>query len=563
MADGCIDDNLTVVVFPDGTEATLEAAAAACETVDGSTESPLPQELSEQMSTDDVPEEQSEPEVKAARVPQWTYDAVCFLIEMYKNYMEMFKGPDVKKMDVWKKIALLMKQEGHNFSFNACDKKIRMLKYRYRQINEEQERAERKKPIAWEFYSRVDEMMACDPLSVKRPFKKVTPFPLHIKPAKQRKNDFGVQWSHEAILLLLELYKKYRGMFYYPGTTKASVYKKISTTMESHGHHYSADFCDKKMRSLKYRYKLIAYTTDGNERRKRKWEYYEVMRDVLAYDASQCARKIEVPDTPILNLKPPDPINMHSWTHDAIVLLIQTYSDLKPLFYNRAVKKLDVWKKVAEKLTSHGFNYPIEVCDKKMRALKYRYKLIVDEEKKGDRKGRRRWYYFQHMHRLYKNDTIFWKKHKPEKPETSPTEDETIGEETSSFEASTTQPATLPSTSATQQTTPGSAAEQLSIFASISAKSSAASTRPSTSKSVLSSYKPMAAKAKKSDRTKKSEQPSEKKKTEVEPPAWFLKFAEEQRTQMKELKELQQSALEVARERNNILKTFADILAKK
>lgn len=54
-----------------------------------------------------------------------------------------------------------------------------------------------------------------------------------------------------------------------------------------------------------------------------------------------------------------------------------------------------------------------------------------------------------------------------------------------------------------------------------------------------------------------------RKKTEYDPPPWFLAFAEEQRNQMKEIKELQTAALEIAREHNNLLKYLTESLLQK
>ncbi|XP_077864496.1 uncharacterized protein LOC144349999 [Saccoglossus kowalevskii] len=52
-------------------------------------------------------------------------------------------------------------------------------------------------------------------------------------------------------------------------------------------------------------------------------------------------------------------------------------------------------------------------------------------------------------------------------------------------------------------------------------------------------------------------------KTDDTPPAWFIDYAKEQKIQFDHLAKLQKEAIEVAKQRNDILKDFSELLAKK
>ncbi|KAK7071266.1 hypothetical protein SK128_016451 [Halocaridina rubra] len=96
----------------------------------------------------------------------------------------------------------------------------------------------------------------------------------------------GNQWSHGMVLLLIELYRERRLEFGDPAKKKVNVWKKISQEMNSRGYETTGENCDKKFRSLKNRYKVIK---DNNKsgRSKRKWEYYELLHQLLAQEPEE------------------------------------------------------------------------------------------------------------------------------------------------------------------------------------------------------------------------------------------------------------------------------------
>jgi len=60
------------------------------------------------------------------------------------------------------------------------------------------------------------------------------------------------------------------------------------------------------------------------------------------------------------------------WNHGNTILLINTYADHQHMFESSAVKRNEVWRKIAAHMSSQGCHLSWEACEKKMRNLKYR-----------------------------------------------------------------------------------------------------------------------------------------------------------------------------------------------
>ena len=62
--------------------------------------------------------------------PKWTHNATISLIDSYKDSSNFFESSTMKKVDAWRKVAAKMLNQGYQFSHEACEKKMRNLKYR-------------------------------------------------------------------------------------------------------------------------------------------------------------------------------------------------------------------------------------------------------------------------------------------------------------------------------------------------------------------------------------------------------------------------------------------------
>lgn len=69
-------------------------------------------------------------------------------------------------------------------------------------------------------------------------------------------------WTHEATVMLIHAYQDHRPQFSSSACKKLDVWKRIAALLNSRGHRFTAEQCDKKMRSLRYRYTVLR-TSDG------------------------------------------------------------------------------------------------------------------------------------------------------------------------------------------------------------------------------------------------------------------------------------------------------------
>lgn len=88
------------------------------------------------------------------------------------------------------------------------------------------------------------------------------------------------EWSHPAILLLIELYRKYRTQFKSAKHVK-NVWQKIATDMNSEGREVTWQLCEKKFRNMKGTYKDIKDHHRQSGRGRKKWPYFEVFSELL------------------------------------------------------------------------------------------------------------------------------------------------------------------------------------------------------------------------------------------------------------------------------------------
>lgn len=100
------------------------------------------------------------------------------------------------------------------------------------------------------------------------------------------------------------------------------------------------------------------------------------------------------------------------WTKPATNLLLSLYEEYEQEFENPRKKKKDVWREITEKLNEAGFDFSQLKVENKWRSLVQSHKDIKDNKKKTGEKRRT----FPHFERL---DNILSKRHDINPPFTS------------------------------------------------------------------------------------------------------------------------------------------------
>lgn len=61
----------------------------------------------------------------------WPYQKTMLLLETYREHVDSFSNPCLKKKDVWQRLSSAINQKGYKTTSDSCDKKWRALVYRY------------------------------------------------------------------------------------------------------------------------------------------------------------------------------------------------------------------------------------------------------------------------------------------------------------------------------------------------------------------------------------------------------------------------------------------------
>ncbi|XP_064084765.1 uncharacterized protein LOC135200242 isoform X5 [Macrobrachium nipponense] len=479
----------------------------------------------------------------------WPHKAVLLLIDLYKKHLPKFNSKNIKKKGVWNLLSQEMKRKGYDLSGEACDKKFRALKHRYKIIMENINATGRRNR-KWEYFDLMGKLLEDDP-QFKVNSSSVSDESHEEEEEGPQDEDVSLKnhviWTHSRKLLLLKLCRDHKN-----DDQSTDVWKTVSDEMKEKGCDISADVCEKKFRYFKYRFKKIMECEDpiqeGN-----KWVYFEIMKSLLEGDSIFKHKSNSAP-VPVAQFKIETGGNIHEesedvgngneargdskhfsdtymmeeledaqddsltgtyiptvWSHRAILMLIKLYKTHTSAFKSPTVKKSDVWKTISTKMQSMGHNYNAEACDKKFRCLKYRYSKIMEDSEIGRGK---KWQYFQAMRSVFEGDQSY-------------------------------EPIKIVST----MTLPPDEIEDHS------STTSNYGLRKRSSPPAISTFKIRGA----------SPAPRKRLKTSIydEPPSWFLSFVESQNKHMEEVKALQRASLKVAKERNAILKSFTDILLKR
>ncbi|XP_068226579.1 uncharacterized protein [Palaemon carinicauda] len=468
----------------------------------------------------------------------WPHKAVLLLIDLYKKHLPKFNSKNIKKKGVWNLLSQEMKRKGYDLSGEACDKKFRALKHRYKIIMENINATGRRNR-KWEYFDLMGKLLEDDPQFKvnsssanevpSSPSDTVSNFSDESHEEEdevpQDEEDASLKnhviWTHSRKLLLLKLCRDHKN-----DDRSSDVWKTVSDEMKEKGCDISADVCEKKFRYFKYRYKKIMECEDPI-REGNKWVYFEIMKSLLEGDSIFKHKSNSTP-IPIAQFKIETGGNMHEesedigngnetrgdttvWSHRAILMLIKLYKTHMAAFKSQTVKKSDVWKTISTKMQAMGHNYNAEACDKKFRCLKYRYSKIMEDSDMGRGK---KWQYFQAMRSVFEGDQSY-------------------------------EPIKIVST----MTLPPDEIEDHS------STTSNYGLRKRSSPAAVSTFKIRGA----------SPAPRKRLRTSIydEPPSWFLSFVESQNKHMEEVKALQRASLKVAKERNAILKSLTDVLLKR
>lgn len=506
----------------------------------------------------------------------WPHKAVLHLIDLYKRHLPKFNSKNIKKKGVWNLLSQDMKKKGYDVSGEACDKKFRALKHRYKIIMESINATGRRNR-KWEYFDLMGKLLEEDPgfklnNSVSDDSHEEEEEEEEVPQDEEDPSSKNhVIWTHSRKLLLLKLCRDHR-----LDEKSSDVWKTVSDELREKGCDISPDVCEKKFRYFKYRYKKIM-ECDDPIREGNKWVYFEIMKSLLEGDSifnhkSSTAANMSFK---IVSSNPDDIVSKSLiksfkeerieetneatsntqeeaedvgngneargdlsdsyimeeledaqddslsgayvptvWSHKAILLLIKLYKLHVPHFKSPSVKKSDVWRMLSTKMEAMGHNYSPEACDKKFRCLKYRYSKIMED---SDNNGRgKKWQYFEAMRSLLESDASF-------------------------------RPIKIVSTMALP---PDEIEDHTSgTSTSYGLRRSKRPPAPVTTFNMRGSSPP----------------PRKKLRTSIydEPPSWFLSFVESQNKHMEEVKALQRASIKVAKERNAILRSFTDVILKK
>ena len=92
-----------------------------------------------------------------------------------------------------------------------------------------------------------------------------------------------IEWTHNMVLLLLDLYKSHRTQFRSAKHFK-SVWEKVAAAMASHGYKLSWQLCEKKFRNLKGTFKNIKDNNRQTGRGRKNWPYYDIFIELMGDD---------------------------------------------------------------------------------------------------------------------------------------------------------------------------------------------------------------------------------------------------------------------------------------
>ncbi|WAR22680.1 hypothetical protein MAR_036349 [Mya arenaria] len=104
----------------------------------------------------------------------------------------------------------------------------------------------------------------------------------HDQPINSMKCTGGLTWTHEAVLLLIDLFGKNKDKFASSCFKQKDIWQCISQKMKDRGHAVDGVQCNEKFRSLKYRHKVITDSNAKSGRGRRSWQFYEAMEEVMA-----------------------------------------------------------------------------------------------------------------------------------------------------------------------------------------------------------------------------------------------------------------------------------------
>lgn len=199
----------------------------------------------------------------------------------------------------------------------------------------------------------------------------------------------GNHWLHNEVCLLLDLYREHLHLLKDPCTKKSTVWCLIANLL-----HKTPEACDKKFRDLKSRFMKIKENPNP-ERRQRRWEYFDIMEELLTGDPDDIKHNSIAYDQETVHhsiASQQDNNLFNHWIKQDVYLLLDLYKQHLHLFEDPCTKKYEVWRQIAAALSKTP-----EACDKKFRDLKTRYKRITID-KSGS--ARKKWEYFDIMQEL-------------------------------------------------------------------------------------------------------------------------------------------------------------------
>lgn len=91
----------------------------------------------------------------------WDSNSTKLLIVEYKNRLEQFRDPKIKKRQLWLEIAGIFKAKHYYVTESVLDAKFRNLKHHYKFIKDNKGKSGRGR-ISWDFFEQMDDLLQND-----------------------------------------------------------------------------------------------------------------------------------------------------------------------------------------------------------------------------------------------------------------------------------------------------------------------------------------------------------------------------------------------------------------
>lgn len=357
---------------------------------------------------------------------KWNHKNTTTFLNEFREKINDFKDPKIKKKHIWESIANKMKEQGFNVTGGMLDRKLRNMKATYRVILDSKHKNPEKGNVHWKYFDvfhevfqliegdlYVPNIVYSDSVIIKNvsqdePMDEegwetvLCTFP-NLDQTPSTSNSFI--WNHETTIVLLEKYKARHEQFIDPNNKKKDIWEIIASEMRELGYDVNWEVIDRKFRNMKVTYRnVLENCTKKNMGLDRiKWEYFYAFHDIFQNESTDDTMNNCVLDM-VHNTLPPimeQAPNNFVWNHKSTILFLEEFKKRVDQFSDPIYRKKDIWESITQEMQSQGYNVNADMLDRKLRNMKVTFRTIL--EKDNGKKGKK-WRYFNIFQELFQND---------------------------------------------------------------------------------------------------------------------------------------------------------------